>query len=203
LNLWRRQRTAWNHVRRNHKDHAWSSFEAFCADVVETPKARYAMVPVDVTRPIGPGNFRWALPASADYFSGDSKGRLAWARARNELNREHERHKWLQRNYNIGFADEQRLRNEQLNVCAICESGFGDQAPSVDHDHDTQEVRGLLCKQCNYAMGQFGDNARLLRRAADYLERRGASTWSPPSLTEITHLSIGQKLLKECVGLST
>jgi Recombination endonuclease VII len=175
LNLWRRQKTAWNHLNRSHQDHELRSFEAFCADVSDTPKSRYAMVAEDVTKPIGPRNFRWALPIDAEHHTRD--GIIAYHRAVRQANRDHERNKWLQRNYNITFADELRLRNAQQNACAICECDFGDAAPCVDHDHKTLKVRGLLCKQCNYALGQFGDNARLLRRAADYIEQHNASTW--------------------------
>jgi hypothetical protein len=173
LKTWRRQRTAWNHLNRTHDRHSWSSFEEFCATVTEFPETRFAMVAQDVTKPIGPANFTWTQPI-------DARGGLtgtAYNRAVRTAKRDHERNKWLQRNYNITFADELRLRNAQQNVCAICGCDFGDEAPCVDHDHKTLKVRGLLCKQCNYALGQFGDDVRLLRRAADYLERHDASAW--------------------------
>lgn len=40
----------------------------------------------------------------------------------------------------------------------------------VDHDHDTGAVRGLLCKDCNVALGVLGDNPIFLRRALCYVE---------------------------------
>jgi Recombination endonuclease VII len=122
------------------------------------------MVALDMAQPIGPQIFRWALPVDAGIATRD--GLVAYNRAVHTANRDHQRNKHLQRNYGITFAEQLRLRN--MDVRAICESDFGDKAPAVDHDHDTGAVRGLLCKQCNYAMGQFGDNSRLLRRACGF-----------------------------------
>lgn len=176
LNLWRRQQTAWKHMLRMYAEHGWASFDEFCATVGEIPDRRFAMVPADATQKIGPQNFRWATPIDAQHKTTTAAGRAAYVRERNTLNRDHERHKHIMKNYRISLAEEQRLRAAQSNACLICDAVFGDEAPAVDHDHDTGKVRGLLCKQCNYAVGQFGDNPRLLHRAAEYLEARGKAT---------------------------
>lgn len=57
--------------------------------------------------------------------------------------------------------------------CAIC---LGDDPGvkgvwHVDHCHDTNAVRGLLCTNCNTGLGQFKDDPDVLRRAVDYLEK--------------------------------
>lgn len=68
----------------------------------------------------------------------------------------------------------------QDHCCAICRSDFSEMDPRhthADHDHLTGEKRGLLCGQCNRALGLMNDSPLLLRRAAEYLENpplRGA-----------------------------
>ena len=66
--------------------------------------------------------------------------------------------------YNVMFA-------EQEGCCAICgthQCSTG-KALAVDHDHLTKQVRGLLCANCNTALGKLNDNIDTILRAADYL----------------------------------
>ncbi|MEU8956887.1 endonuclease VII domain-containing protein [Streptomyces sp. NPDC048518] len=46
----------------------------------------------------------------------------------------------------------------------------------VDHCHETGKVRGVLCFNCNSAIGKLGDDPDTVRRAAAYLE---GSSWKP------------------------
>ena len=41
----------------------------------------------------------------------------------------------------------------------------------MDHDHDTGQFRGYVCRQCNLALGLMEDSAPRLRRLAAYLLR--------------------------------
>ncbi len=68
----------------------------------------------------------------------------------------------------------------QDGVCAICRrpetfitTGQGPCRLSVDHDHKTGKVRGLLCRDCNVGLGNFGDSGERLRNAAAYLGQAG------------------------------
>jgi hypothetical protein len=62
----------------------------------------------------------------------------------------------------------------QQGVCAICSNECPTGKPlSVDHDHATEEVRGLLCHPCNTAVGLLRDNPELLEAAAAYLRKDG------------------------------
>lgn len=51
----------------------------------------------------------------------------------------------------------------------------------MDHDHETGQVRGLLCRNCNLNNGIFQDSPTLLRNAAEYIERsrRGRMSVAP------------------------
>jgi Recombination endonuclease VII len=77
------------------------------------------------------------------------------------------RHYHLVRRYGIGAADVARLVDEQGGVCPICNKPSPEH---VDHDHASEEVRGVLCFNCNGGLGQFRDDVGALRNAIAYLE---------------------------------
>lgn len=52
--------------------------------------------------------------------------------------------------------------------CAICSDPMAKM--NIDHDHDDGHVRGLLCTNCNTAIGKLGDNLPGVMRAVRYLE---------------------------------
>lgn len=69
------------------------------------------------------------------------------------------------------------LKNQGYK-CVICGGElflFGDlknrnKVASIDHDHDTGKVRGLLCNDCNIGLGKFKDNPEYPLKAASYLK---------------------------------
>jgi hypothetical protein len=63
---------------------------------------------------------------------------------------------------------------EQNNSCAICKLNVELSESAIDHNHETGEFRGVLCKQCNRALGMFKDNSVILKNAIDYLEKFGS-----------------------------
>jgi Recombination endonuclease VII len=74
----------------------------------------------------------------------------------------------LRRRYGIGQEEVDRMIAEQDGQCAGC----GRMNPEhVDHDHATGKVRGLLCFNCNQALGNVRDDPAVLIRLVTYLRR--------------------------------
>lgn len=75
---------------------------------------------------------------------------------------------WRQWKYGITPEQYEKMYAAQNGKCAIrsCPNPIS----HIDHDHRTDEVRGLLCKTCNWGLGHFKDSPTLLREAAEYLE---------------------------------
>jgi hypothetical protein len=57
----------------------------------------------------------------------------------------------------------------QNGCCAICKKHMTN--PNHDHNHETKKPRGLLCPQCNSALGLLQDSPELLDVAAAYLRK--------------------------------
>lgn len=79
----------------------------------------------------------------------------------------------LNKKYNITKEDYKNLLIEQDFKCAICGRNQQEfkKGLCVDHDHKTNKVRGLLCVNCNLALGSLFDDISLLKLATNYLEK--------------------------------
>jgi hypothetical protein len=86
----------------------------------------------------------------------------------------------LKANFGMTPEDYDRILVAQNHVCAIChkpETKFDSRQGvvrrlSVDHDHATGRVRGLLCHHCNNGIGHLREDPKLLRAAIAYLKGR-------------------------------
>jgi hypothetical protein len=80
--------------------------------------------------------------------------------------------KWRAPKHNMRPADFQEKSQEQKKCCAIC----GTEAYLViDHNHQTNQIRGLICGQCNTGLGLFGDSPERLVKAMEYLTQADIS----------------------------
>ena len=74
------------------------------------------------------------------------------------------------RSYGISVEDYESMHEEQGGTCWICRGTNDEMALCIDHDHETNLVRGLLCNLCNRSLGLMNDDVDRLRRAVLYLE---------------------------------
>ena len=91
--------------------------------------------------------------------------------ARAKLRREEVNFNNLKYSTGVSRKEYEELLANQKGVCAICSGSNIDpkRKLSVDHDHKTGLVRGLLCTKCNFGVGYFDDNLELLDKAKTYL----------------------------------
>jgi hypothetical protein len=84
---------------------------------------------------------------------------------------------WL--NWKFGISKEEyntKLIN-QFNGCAICKQLCETRENlAVDHDHQTNAIRDLLCHRCNTVLGMIHDNEILLIDMIEYLKRHARKT---------------------------
>ena len=95
----------------------------------------------------------------------------AWYKTRKDTS-EHKKDahaRQIKAQYGISIEQYNEMLNRQNGVCKICKKENGRRL-CVDHCHTTGRVRGLLCDNCNKAMGLCNDDPKLLRLCAEYLE---------------------------------
>jgi Autographiviridae endonuclease VII len=99
-----------------------------------------------------------------------------WAR----LNKERRRPSYIARKYGLTADRLSLLLDRQGNACAVCGSkeNWGGRRLTIDHCHRTKAVRGLLCNNCNVAIGLINDNPDVAKKMAEYL-RTQAETHGP------------------------
>jgi hypothetical protein len=94
-------------------------------------------------------------------------------RARLRADPDYKRASHLKHNYGITLKDRQHMLDVRNGLCDICQKVMpntrGPTSPNIDHNHNTKKIRGMLCSNCNRAIGLLGDNAAIIKRAAEYV----------------------------------
>jgi hypothetical protein len=75
--------------------------------------------------------------------------------------------------YNLTPEGYQKILSKQAGKCAICNEVFS-KTPQIDHCHNTDRVRGLLCWPCNVMLGMVEKgikrNVDILDKITEYLK---------------------------------
>lgn len=162
----------------------WNDFAGFLADVGERPSPKHQLRRINEALPHSASNVKWLPPIKAandNWAAPETKE--AYARA------------WsLNNKFGLSVDEFDSMLAAQGGGCACCGgvethryASGKTKALSVDHDHATGDVRGLLCVKCNRAIGYFDDSPLRMRAAADYLECHQ----SPQSIVPTAGLSAG------------
>lgn len=83
----------------------------------------------------------------------------------------------LMRDFGITLEQFNQAFEKQGGICAVC--GRPETATingkifwlSVDHDHNTGKVRGLLCHKCNIALGHLEENPVIIQSLLTYITK--------------------------------
>lgn len=113
---------------------------------------------------------------TTDRHRGWRQENLGWAAAQAKKwranNPERSRDHMLKSHYGIEIGTYDKMFADQKGLCAICSTDQpGAKRFHVDHCHDTQKIRGLLCHHCNVGIGNLRHSEAVLRSAIDYLSR--------------------------------
>ena len=76
--------------------------------------------------------------------------------------------------HGISEEDFWSMYENQDGSCVICDKAIQAEDSAIDHNHQTGEVRGILCKSCNRGLGLLGDSVENLKRAVEYLKENGS-----------------------------
>ncbi len=107
----------------------------------------------------------------AQYYAKNKKHCRKLIKRWRQAHKDHSRNKYLKRVYGITSEQYEEILIGQKECCAICgdhQSKFKRRL-HVDHNHETGEIRGLLCTNCNRMLGHAQDSKDILMRGVQYL----------------------------------
>jgi len=80
-------------------------------------------------------------------------------------------HTQIPTTYDISTDEYYRMVDKQNGKCLICNTFMGNKLV-VDHDHNINKIRGLLCKRCNILVGMIEKFSFLIPEVRKYLKKR-------------------------------
>ncbi len=167
-----RMRAVWREATK--EEHGWKSFDDFLISVGDRPETERKLVARDETRPIGPDNFQWVKPRF-DYKNRED--RIAYNKIHRKENPDVYRDREFRKRFGISLEEVKKKIEEQGGVCAICHQPEKASRNgvvrwlNVDHNHTTLKVRGMLCTNCNVAVGMLYENRELIKAVIEYLDK--------------------------------
>ena len=117
------------------------------------------------------GRGAWCKPCKSAYDK--ERHQAGKHRKRPYEGKDGERAYRLRKSYGITMGEYNSMLESQGGVCKICGRYPKSRRLDIDHNHQTGEIRGLLCHMCNRGLAYISTQTKL-RAAADYLD---ATLW--------------------------
>jgi hypothetical protein len=107
------------------------------------------------------------------YYQNNKEKKAIYSKTRREKNTKSYRNTAYKYKYGISIDEYEELLLKQNNSCDICKISQDDLNYNlvVDHCHTTKLVRGLLCRNCNLALGYLKDNIETVSSTLSYLNK--------------------------------
>ena len=127
-------------------------------------------------------NVNWppSCKKHSDYWCRTCRNERAkkWRKDNPERKKAYEKAFMLKSRYNLSYEDYIKMFEQQEYKCSICKTEVQPNTKNahVDHCHETNKVRSILCTTCNTGLGKFKENKMLLEAAIAYLEKHGTTT---------------------------
>lgn len=118
------------------------------------------------------------LELSKEKYQKNKESRQADSLIRYHKNRGHYCNTRLKRLFGMTLDEYNILSESQNHCCAICKNPetmmdnkqLAPRKLAVDHCHETNKIRGLLCFNCNIGIGKFKDSIKILETAIEYIK---------------------------------
>jgi hypothetical protein len=123
----------------------------------------------EITRDWRARNKPQIVERNKEYYEFNKERLLNWSR----------KHAFLKK-YGLTLEQHAEMVKQQSGKCLICDTqpnpmlGNKKKGLHVDHCHETGKIRGLLCHNCNCAIGLLNDDAGNVRRLLEYIEKHKA-----------------------------
>jgi DNA mismatch repair ATPase MutL len=109
-----------------------------------------------------------------EYYENNKEKIKEYSKKNYKDNKDKFRERNLKKSYGIDSNQFEQMLTTQNNKCIICDKAFGKEKinkPHIDHDHETNKVRSLLCTKCNLGIGLFDEDISRIEKVITYLKK--------------------------------
>ncbi len=157
----------------------YDDFWLFVSEVGERPSKNHFLRPIRNDEKTSKSNSNWVEATRSATTENYKQVRNTYMKEWRENNPDKVKANRLKQYFGISLEIYRGMLEAQGGLCAICREGEKAKnkatnetmALCVDHNHETGEVRGLLCINCNKGIGHLKDDAERVMSAAIYLEK--------------------------------